>query len=780
MTCEPNRYLTVTTTRFPQLSHWGAFTAVIENEKLVACEPFPHDRAPSAILQSMPEMVHSELRIRQPAVRREWLRERERSNRSQRGHDEFVEVGWDTALDLVADELARVRATHGAASIFGGSYGWSSAGRLHHARTLTHRFLFASGGCTTQAGNYSWGAAQFLLPHVIGSYKPVTGRVTDWLSILEHTQLFIAFGGIPLRNAQITSGGAGVHSTHEWIERAKGSAVEFVVVSPTRGDIPDGLKARWVPIRPNTDTALMLGMAHTLLARGLHDARFVSRYCEGFDAFAAYLLGHDDGQPKDAAWAESICAVPARTIVELATSAATLRTLMNCTWSLQRAHHGEQPYWACIALAAMLGQIGLPGGGFAFGHGSINGAGTPRPEVAAPEMSAGANPARSAIPVARLSDMLLHPGEPYDFNGREGTYPDIRMVYWAGGNPFHHHQDLNRLVRAWQVPETIVVHESWWTPTARRADIVLPATTTLERNDIGGSSRDRYVLAMRQALPPQFGSRNDFDIYRDLAQRAGCEPAFTEGRDESAWIRHIYNSMAARWADAGFEAPPFEQFWEQGYTRLPEPQSPFVLLSDFRADPRANPLKTPSGKIELYSQRIGEFGYQDCPPHPCWIPPAEWLGDAAARHWPLHLVTSQPPDKLHSQLDAGPHSRAAKIKGRQAVRIHPLDAEERGIEENDIVRVFNERGACLAGACLDDGLMRGVVVMATGAWFDASDGSLERHGNPNVLTMDRGTSRLAQAPSALSALVEITRWSCGEPPEVRAFELPVVHPMGSD
>ncbi|WP_454738079.1 molybdopterin guanine dinucleotide-containing S/N-oxide reductase [Cupriavidus necator] len=767
----------MTTTRFPTLSHWGAYTAVVENGKLVECEPFPYDSAPSPILRSMPGMVHSELRIQRPAVRRGWLRDREGADRSRHGTDDFVEVDWDTALDLVAGELARVRATYGPASIFGGSYGWSSAGRLHHARTLTHRFLFASGGCTTQAGNYSWGAAQFLLPHVIGTYKPVTGRVTDWRSILDHSQLFIAFGGIPLRNTQITSGGAGLHSTHQWIERAKNSRVRFVVVSPSRADIPDGLKARWVPIRPNTDTALMLGMAHTLLSRGLHDAQFVSRYCEGFDAFAAYLLGREDGQAKDAQWAESICAVPAQTIVELATEAASHRALMNCTWSLQRAHHGEQPYWACIALAAMLGQIGLPGGGFAFGHGSINGAGTPRPEVAAPEMSAGTNPAHSSIPVARISDMLLNPGNRYDFNGREGIYPDIRMVYWAGGNPFHHHQDLNRLARAWQVPETIVVHDSWWTPTARRADIVLPATTTLERNDIGGSSRDRYVLAMHQALPPQFSSRNDFDIYRDLALRAGCEPAFSGGRDEFAWIRHIYDSMAARWVDAGFDAPPFEQFWEQGYTELPEPSAPFVLFSDFRADPQANPLKTPSGKIELYSHRVGGFGYEDCPPHPSWLPPAEWLGGAAARHWPLHLITSQPPDKLHSQLDAGSHSMAMKVRGRQAVHMHPLDAAERGIMDNDIVRVFNERGACLAGACLDDALMRGVVVMATGAWFDASDSLLERHGNPNVLTMDRGTSSLAQASSALSALVEIAPWSEGEPPEVQAFELPVLCPL---
>lgn len=768
--------MTEATTRFPSLSHWGAFTAVVRGGRLVGCEPFAHDSAPSPILQAMPEMVHSDLRIRRPAVRQGWLAQRQRSDRSARGSEAFVEVDWELALDLVASELARVRAEHGPAAVFGGSYGWSSAGRLHHARTLTHRFLYASGGCTTQAGNYSWGAAQFLLPHVIGTHAPVTGRVTDWQSLLDHTGLFIAFGGIPLRNAQIASGGAGAHSTHEWLERARQSAIGFVVVSPTRDDIPPGLQAQWIAIRPNTDTAMMLALAHTLLVHKLHDSRFLDRCCTGFAPFSDYLQGRCDGQPKSADWAAGICGVDADVIRRLALRAAASRTLLNCTWSLQRAEHGEQPYWACIALAAMLGQIGLPGAGFAFGHGSINGAGTPRPDLPGPEMGAGCNPARSTIPVARVADMLLQPGQPYEFDGRQHVYPDIRMVYWAGGNPFHHHQDLNRLARAWEKPQTIVVHESWWTPTARRADIVLPATTTLERNDIGGSSRDRFVLAMHQALAPQGHSRNDFDIYLELAERAGCAAAFSADRDEAAWLRHIYETMSARWRAAGVDAPQFDAFWAQGHVQLPAPHSPFVLMADFRSDPQAHALHTPSGKIELYSSRIAGFGYADCPGHPAWLAPAEWLGASRAQRWPLHLVTSQPPDKLHSQMDCASVSLRSKIRGRQPVRLHPAEAARRSIADGALVRVFNDRGSCLAGAVLDADVSPGVAIMSTGAWFDPDGHGLERHGNPNVLTADRGTSRLTQACSALSALVEIECWSGAAPP-MQAFDLPRFSPQ---
>jgi biotin/methionine sulfoxide reductase len=761
--------------RFPSLSHWGAYTAVVSDGRLIACEPFPHDPAPSPMLQAMPDMVHSPLRVRRPAVRASWLRNR--GAPEARGADRYVEVDWGTALKLVHEELSRVRECHGPAAIFGGSYGWGSAGRFHNAMSQTRRFLYAGGGCTDQVGNYSWGAAQFLLPHVIGTWQPLTGKVTDWNSVAAHTDLILAFGGMPLRNAQVIAGGAGAHTTAHWLRRTGARGGRVVVISPTRGDMPSGIEAEWIPIRPNTDTALMMGMAHTLLESGRHDADFLDRYCVGFERYAAYLRGDADGQPKTAEWAAGICGVPAATVRRLAAQAAACRSLLNCTWSLQRAHRGEQPYWACIALASMLGQIGLPGGGFSFGLGSINSAGNPRVAGAVPELKEGRNPAASSIPVARIADMLLHPGATYRFNGAEHAYPDVRLVYWAGGNPFHHHQDLNRLQQAWQRPETIIVHESWWTPTARRADIVLPSTTTLEREDIGASSRDSHVFAMHQALPPQGLSRDDFDIYRELAAMGGYDAAYTEGRGVRQWLESMYAEMRARWGASGElpDAPAFEDFWRRGYLALPAPKRDFVLFEDFRRDPAGHRLHTPSGRIELYSSRIAGFGHDDCPGHPAWLPPAEWLGGANAGRWPLHLVTSQPAHRLHSQLDPAGLSRRHKIQGREPVRINPADAAARGIRDGMLVRLHNDRGACLAGAVLDEGVMPGVLIMSTGAWFDADDATLERHGNPNVLTADLGTSQLTQGSSALSALVEIEAWR-GEAPAMRAFDVPLAAP----
>ena len=186
-----------------------------------------------------------------------------------------------------------------------------------------------------------------------------------------------------------------------------------------------------------------------------------------------------------------------------------------------------------------------------------------------------------------------------------------------------------------------------------------------------------------------------------------------------------------------------------------------MLFEEFRNDPTRHPLGTPSGRIEIYSEKIAGFNYDDCPPHPTWLPPSEWLGASQADRYPLHLITTQPPDKLHSQADFGPVARASKRAGHERIRISPDDAVKRNLATGTVARVFNARGACLATVEVDAGLRTGVATMSTGAWYDPADASerpLERHGNPNVLTLDRGTSKLTQGPSALSMLVEVERW----------------------
>jgi biotin/methionine sulfoxide reductase len=456
---------------------------------------------------------------------------------------------------------------------------------------------------------------------------------------------------------------------------------------------------------------------------------------------------------------------------------ATRRTILMVSWSLQRADHGEQPYWAAITLAALLGQIGLPGGGFGFGYSSTNGAGRPEMGFRWPSVPQGRNGVPDFIPVARVADMLLDPGGSFEFNGAELSYPDVRLVYWAGGNPFHHHQDLNRLVEAWQRPETIIVHEPFWTATARHADIVLPVTTPLERNDLAFSNRENLMVAMKQAIDPVEEARDDYGIFAELATRLGVRDAFTEGRDAEQWIRLLYGQARENASAVGVDMPPFERFWQDGLAEVTRKVTSQTFLGPFRSDPERHRLATPSGRIELYSATIDGFGYDDCPGHAVWREPREWLGSGLAERFPLHLLSPQPADKLHSQYDHGSVSRAGKVSGRAPLWINRTDAAARGILDGEIVAVFNDRGTCLAGAILTDGLIPGVVQLPTGAWFDpvepGQSPSLEKHGNPNVLTADRGTSRLAQSPTCNSTLVQVSRFAGAVPP-VTAFDLPVI------
>ena len=181
----------------------------------------------------------------------------------------------------------------------------------------------------------------------------------------------------------------------------------------------------------------------------------------------------------------------------------------------------------------------------------------------------GENPVADVIPVARIADMLLNPGQPYDFNGEQRKYPDIRLIYWAGGNPFHHHQDLNRLEDAWSRPETIIVNEPWWTPTAKRADIVFPATTPYEREDIGRSNIDPFLFNMPRLIEPQGQSRDDYSIFAALAERLDAGEVFTEGRDAEAWQRHLYGEFRQAALSEGVETPDFDELREKNWVELP-------------------------------------------------------------------------------------------------------------------------------------------------------------------------------------------------------------------
>lgn len=754
----------------PHSSHWGVFSARLQGNT-VSVRPHPGDPDPNPILENFTTALRHPARVTAPMVRRGWL-ERGPGPDASRGNDEFVPMPWAEVLDRVAAELQRVKSQHGLEAIFGGSYGWSSAGRFHHAQSQVHRFLNTTlGGYVRSVNTYSAGASAVILPHVLGTMDDVARRAVTWEQIVEHTEVLVAFGGMALKNMRVASGGISRHIERQAMSDAAQRGCRFVSVSPIKSDMPEEAAFQWLPIKPSTDTAMMLAMVHTLVSEGLHDQAFIARYCDGWQIFEDYCMGRTDGVPKSAAWAEPICGIAAAEIAGLARAMHGKRALVVLSHSLQRAEHGEQPIWAGVALAAALGQLGLPGGGYAYALGTMAHYGKRTNAVPTAALPQGDNAVKAFIPVARITDMLLSPGSPFDYNGRRHLYPHIKLAYWAGGNPFHHHQDLTRLAEGFRTLDTFIVHEIAWTATARHADIVLPCTMTLEREDIGVTPTDPLMVPMHRIAEPHGLARNDYDIFTDLAERLGRAEAFTEGRDTRQWLTHLYERTRQALQDKGMDAPDFEEFWTRGELLLPQGPDNGGIVRAFREDPEGKPLPTPSGKAQISSSIVASFGYADCPGHPAWLPPTE----APDAEYPLWLIANQPATRLHSQMDFGAHSQSSKRDQREVCTLHPQTAAARGISDGDVVRLFNARGACLASARLSHDMRPDVVQLPTGAWFDPvpeADGrTLCVHGNPNVLTRDIGTSSLAQGCSGQLSVVQIEKY-VGELPPIRAFEPP--------
>lgn len=671
-----------------------------------------------------------------------------------------------------------------------------------------------TGGFTNSLGDYSTGAAQVILPHVVGSIE-VYEQQTAWPVVLENSKVVVWWGANPLATLRI-SWTSNDGDTPKYLEDLKNSGKEIYIIDPSTSATTEffGDKAKRIKPIPNTDVAMMLGMANHLFKTNQYDKNFIENYTVGFDKFTPYLIGKSDGVDKTPEWAEKICGIEAKVIKELAEKFYKNRTMLMAGWAMQRQHHGEQPHWMLVTLASMLGQIGLPGGGFGFSY-HYSGGGNPtckgavlggidagtqglynknnefiglKGKVEAKDSDLApwiANSGANSFPVARISDALLNPGKTIDFNGRKITYPDIDFIYWAGGNPICHQQQVNKNVKAWRKPRTVVVNSIYWTPTARMADVVFPITTEYERNDItmAGDYSNKWVAPMKQVVEKQNDAVDDYKVFSDLCLAYGGEKlydAYTDGgKNEFDWIKKFYdaayNSVKAI-PDFNNPLKEFSEFWNDNkpvsFEPTPESEA-YVRYADFREDPILESLGTPSGLIEIYSETIEKMHYNDCGPHPKWYEPVEWLG---MKDKPAEFAMTSPHSeyRLHSQLSQTGLRDKYAVAGHEPIYMNSEDAKKKGIKDGDVVRVFNKRGEALAGAVLDDGILSGVVRLKEGAWYDPSDPSkpsLCRNGLANVMTLDIPTSKLAQANIAHTCLVNVEKYN-GKNLEVNVFNEP--------
>ena len=752
-------------------THWGTYETSKNNQNNIKINKWSKDPNPSDFGLGFLDAATSDLRINQPHIRKEWLKDRH-NKKNLRGLDEFVPVSWEEAIDLTASELQNVKKEFGNSSIYAGSYGWASAGRFHHAKSQLNRFFNLFGGFSSSFQSYSYAAAQTLLPHVVGhDLYSFLDEHNTWNTLEKECDLIVMFGGMPLKNSQVSAGGVGKHTTELALKKCIESGTKFINISPNANDSAKFLKARQISIIPNTDTALMLSLAYILITSNNYNQKFIEEYTNGFNEFKSYVLGEKNNKPCTPEWASSITSIPVETIKWLAKEISAKKTMISISWSLQRASAGEQPLWMGITLASMLGHIGTEGGGIGFGYSSVNSTGDVFKKIPWKSLPQGKNKIKDFIPVARITDMLERPNEFFQYDGNKLKYPNIKLIYWAGGNPFHHHQDLNRLVKAWQKPKTIIVNEIWWNAQARHADIIFPANTALERNDIMLNPRDPTIIANKKTISSVGDSKSDYEIFSSLANKLGFENLFTENKSELDWLKYLWNESIKVSEEMNLKLPEFSKFWEEGFFEIPIEKTKKIMFKNFRDNPLKNPLNTPSGKIEITSNTIKNYNLKDCKGHPTWIEPYEWLGNKD--NFPLHLISNQPEYRLHGQLDNADYSLKNKIKDREPVLINSADAKERNIENNDIVLIFNKRGRVFAGARLSDEVSKGVLVLSTGAWFDPDyEINADLHGNPNVLTKDIGTSLLSQGPTSHTCLVEIRKAEKNEIKKVTIFSKP--------
>jgi len=621
-----------------------------------------------------------------------------------RGSGQFERISWDEALDTVAREMLRIRETYGNGAILDASRTGSTS--ILHGRPAAQRFLYMFGGCTDLWSNMSAEAEVFSVRITYGEtdYKSAGREPKDFAN----SKLILMWGWSP-------GDGTFGTGTMPFLKQAKKQGARIICVDPRRTATSKSLADEHIFIRPSTDAAALIAMAYVIVTENLHDQAFCDRFVHGFDegavpfgaSYKTYLLGLQDGQPKTPEWAEDITGIPAATLRRLAIEFASTRpAAIQCGYAPGRTVYGEHFHRAAYALAAITGNVGITGGNSGVSNGATGTAGIKK-------LPTGKNPIDSRVASPLLADLLAR--------GKAGGYPaDIKMIYSAGGNLFNQCPNAAKMAASLDGVEFIVGQDHFLTPTVRHADIVLPATTFWERNDVHvpWAGAGHYAIYMRQAIEPMDACRNDIDIFSDLALRLGIDGYNT--RSENAWLRDLTKDVV----------DDFDAFAEQGVARFPPPADAVAFSAQIRD---GVPFKTPSGKIEIYSEILAAnpnpYGLGIIPPIPMWFAPTD-----DSRRFPLSLCTPKSRARTHSIH--GNQPLLARVDP-DTVWMHPQDAAARGLTNGQSVRVFNDIGATIVPLEVTDRILPGVVSIKEGAWFTPGSDGIDQTGCANVLTTDR-------------------------------------------
>jgi len=668
----------------------------------------------------------------------------------KRGEGKFKRISWEEAIDSIATEWKRIRGIHGPSSSFV-MYSWGVTSMVR-PDNMIKRLLNLDGGFLGGYNTYSDAATVYISPYIYGD--AVCGNSAD--DVL-NTEFLILWGHNP---AETIYGS----ERNYYLTKAKEKGIKVVVIDPRCSDSVIAYADEWIGIRPSTDSALADGMAYVIWSEGLYDKAFMDQYCVGFDqdhlpegaegeeSYEEYLFGRRDNIPKTPEWAAAITGIEADKIRELARSYATAKPACILPGlGLQRTGNGEQTTRSLAMLACLTGNVGIKGGGSGGAIWTRSGSIKKIPTL---------EPAFSgAIPHFLWSKAVKEGksfGQDEGLVGVKQLDSNIKMIFNLAGNTLiNQHSNINEtkaILQDERLCELIVCSDIFMTPSARFADLVLPATSGFETNNITPPwLAGDYILYNNQVRKPFFDCKFEWEWIRELAKKLNYQEAFDEGHESvEAWLQDLYGHMQVD----DERLPSYKEFKEQGIFKWQESE-PFVAYEQQIKDPANHPFKTPSGKIEIYSKDLRDLNNPtEIPAIPKYVPCVEGPEDPLRATYPLQLIGWHTKRRTHSIHD---NNSLMEEVNPQTLWIHPSDARARQIENGDLVQIYNDRGVVQIKAQVTSRIVSGVVGMPQGAWYTPNKEGIDIRGNINVLTSTHKPTPVAKGNPQHTNLVEVVR-----------------------
>jgi anaerobic dimethyl sulfoxide reductase subunit A len=686
----------------------------------------------------------------------------------KRGAGQFERISWPEAYDTVASALKRIRTQYGNESIYlnygTGTIGGTICVSWPPSASPIARLMNLYGGYLNQYGDYSAAQIEAGLPYTFGGAWVDGNSISD----IVNSKLAVFFGNNP--GTTRMSGGGIIYDLQHAL---KESNVKLIIVDPLFTDTAAIASAEWVPIRPGTDAALVNAMAHVMITENLVDQAFLDKYCIGYDeshmpagipannSYKSYILGQGaDQTPKTPQWAAQITGIPAPTIVRVAREIAQAKPCFIAQgWGPQRQANGEQTSRAIPMVAILTGNVGIQGGNTGAREGGY--------AIPFATYPVGVNPVTTAISMFTWTDAIKRGPEMTALRdgvqGKAKLDVPIKFVWnYAGNCLINQHADVNwtrSILEDDKLCEMIVVIDTHMTPSARFADVLLPDTSTAEKDDFavqGAAGTMGYVIADSKAIEPLFECQSVYDMCVEISKRLGVEQQFTGGKTYDQWLQSIYNESRK-----GLPAlPDYATFRKNGIFKQKNPGPPPVALESFRQDPVKNPLLTPSGKIEIFSKPLWKISKTwELPPGdvitalPEYTPTWEGVSDPLRQKYPLQMISSHYKQRTHSTYGDIPW---LKEVAPQELWINTLDASARGIGHGDSVRIHNDRGVVVIPARVTTRVIPGVVWLSEGAWYSPDSDGVDHAGCANVLTNHR-PSPLAKGDPMHTCLVQVEK-----------------------